>query len=35
MDIQKEITALRQELSQHNYNYYVLDNPESQTMSLI
>lgn len=28
MDIQKEITALRQQLSQHNYNYYVLDTPE-------
>ena len=28
MDIEKEITALRQELSQHNYNYYVLDTPE-------
>ncbi|HLV64026.1 NAD-dependent DNA ligase LigA [Galbibacter sp.] len=28
MDIQKEISALRQELTKHNYNYYVLDAPE-------
>ena len=28
MDIQKEITSLREQLSQHNYNYYVLDAPE-------
>jgi DNA ligase (NAD+) len=27
MDIHKTISALRQELDQHNYNYYVLDNP--------
>ncbi len=27
MDIQQQITALREELNQHNYNYYVLDNP--------
>jgi DNA ligase (NAD+) len=26
MDILQKITALRDELSQHNYNYYVLDN---------
>lgn len=28
MDIQKEIASLRQQLSQHNYKYYVLDAPE-------
>ncbi|WP_417362961.1 NAD-dependent DNA ligase LigA [Galbibacter sp.] len=28
MDIQKEITSLREQLSQHNYKYYVLDAPE-------
>ena len=27
MDIQERILALREELNQHNYNYYVLDNP--------
>lgn len=27
MDIQQQILSLRDELSQHNYNYYVLDNP--------
>ncbi len=27
MDVLKQITALRDELNQHNYNYYVLDNP--------
>jgi len=27
MDIQDKIQALREELSQHNYNYYILDNP--------
>lgn len=27
MDILQKITALREELNQHNYNYYVLDNP--------
>ncbi|WP_053992591.1 NAD-dependent DNA ligase LigA [Mangrovimonas sp. TPBH4] len=27
MDIQQHITALREELRKHNYNYYVLDNP--------
>lgn len=27
MDIQQEIASLREELNQHNYNYYVLDNP--------
>lgn len=27
MDVLKKITALRDELNQHNYNYYVLDNP--------
>ncbi|WP_052958608.1 NAD-dependent DNA ligase LigA [Maribacter thermophilus] len=27
MDISKKITELRQELREHNYNYYVLDNP--------
>ncbi len=27
MDIQSAITNLRDELNQHNYNYYVLDNP--------
>lgn len=27
MDIQNTIQALRDELNQHNYNYYVLDNP--------
>lgn len=27
MDIQQTITSLREELNQHNYNYYVLDNP--------
>ncbi|WP_127846379.1 NAD-dependent DNA ligase LigA [Psychroflexus aestuariivivens] len=28
MDIQTEIENLRQELHEHNYNYYVLDSPE-------
>ena len=28
MDIAKKMESLRQELSQHNYNYYVLDTPE-------
>jgi DNA ligase (NAD+) len=27
MDIQQTISSLREELNQHNYNYYVLDNP--------
>lgn len=27
MDIQNKILNLREELNQHNYNYYVLDNP--------
>ncbi len=27
MDIQQTILALREELNQHNHNYYVLDNP--------
>ena len=27
MNIQQQITALRDELRQHNYNYYILDNP--------
>lgn len=27
MDIQQKINALRQDLRQHNYNYYVLDTP--------
>ncbi|MEZ4796446.1 MAG: NAD-dependent DNA ligase LigA [Flavobacteriaceae bacterium] len=27
MDIQQQIKALSEELRQHNYNYYVLDNP--------
>ena len=27
MDIQNSIQTLREELNQHNYNYYVLDNP--------
>ena len=27
MDIQNSIQALREELNQHNYNYYVLDTP--------
>lgn len=27
MDIQSTIQSLREELDQHNYNYYVLDNP--------
>lgn len=27
MDVQPKIQALRDELNQHNYNYYVLDNP--------
>lgn len=27
MNIQQQITALRDELRQHNYNYYTLDNP--------
>ena len=27
MNIQERILALREELNQHNYNYYVLDNP--------
>ena len=27
MNIEQQITALRNELSEHNYNYYVLDNP--------
>src|SRR5690349_21670031 len=27
MDIQQEIALLREALNQHNYNYYVLDNP--------
>ncbi|MCX2680040.1 NAD-dependent DNA ligase LigA [Galbibacter sp. EGI 63066] len=28
MDIASKITSLREELTQHNYNYYVLDQPE-------
>ncbi|WP_373057465.1 NAD-dependent DNA ligase LigA [Zunongwangia sp. H14] len=28
MDVEKKINKLRQELQQHNYNYYVLDKPE-------
>lgn len=28
MDIEKEITSLREQLNRHNYNYYVLDAPE-------
>ena len=27
MDIQNTIQTLREELNQHNYNYYVLDKP--------
>lgn len=27
MEIQQEIASLREELNQHNYNYYVLDHP--------
>ena len=27
MDIQNTIQKLHEELNQHNYNYYVLDNP--------
>src|SRR5690606_20914816 len=27
MDIQQQILKLRDELNQHNYNYYVLDQP--------
>ena len=27
MNIEKQITSLREELGEHNYNYYVLDNP--------
>ena len=27
MDILQTIQALREELNQHNYNYYVLDTP--------
>lgn len=27
MDIKQKISQLREELAQHNYNYYVLDNP--------
>ena len=27
MNIEQQITSLRNELSKHNYNYYVLDNP--------
>ena len=27
MDIQNTILQLREELNQHNYNYYVLDKP--------
>lgn len=27
MDIEKQILQLREELNQHNYNYYVLDQP--------
>ncbi len=27
MDIQQQIISLRNELNQHNHNYYVLDNP--------
>ena len=27
MEVQNRILALREELNQHNYNYYVLDNP--------
>ncbi len=27
MDIEQQINALREELNQHNYNYYVLDTP--------
>ncbi|MDT0648115.1 NAD-dependent DNA ligase LigA [Zunongwangia sp. F260] len=28
MDVEKKINQLREELQQHNYNYYVLDKPE-------
>ena len=28
MNIQDKILALREELNQHNYNYYVLDTPK-------
>ncbi|MDT0675917.1 NAD-dependent DNA ligase LigA [Autumnicola musiva] len=28
MDVEKKINRLRQELQEHNYNYYVLDKPE-------
>ncbi len=28
MDIEKKINSLREELQQHNYNYYVLDKPQ-------
>jgi DNA ligase (NAD+) len=35
MDIQSTIQSLREELNQHNYNYYVLDNLQSQIMILI
>ena len=27
MDIEQQIKTLSEELRQHNYNYYVLDNP--------
>ena len=27
MDVLANIEALRKELNEHNYNYYVLDNP--------
>ena len=27
MNTQKKIQSLRDELRQHNYNYYILDNP--------
>ena len=27
MNIKEKIEALRQELREHNHNYYVLDNP--------
>ncbi len=28
MDVEKKIHSLREELQQHNYNYYVLDKPQ-------
>ena len=35
MTISDKINALRKELQQHNYQYYVLDQGQSPTLNLI